>query len=418
MAVQAPILLTCAEFLVPGLFHFHLGLTQAAYPWITQVADFSGVVGVSFLIAMFNGCLYDVFRARLQRHKVPWRALVLTLTLMAAALGYSHLRIGQVDDARRLSPKLRIGVVQSNISVADANNPALSNAQLARHFRKSRQLQRRGAELIVWPETAFPFYVPRHVAGAGQSGLLQFAADTLGVPLLVGAHTVAYTVDSDNNWNESVASYNSAVLVSPNRSTREIYDKHLLLPISEYVPFSSELPWLTAWFPTPRSLPGTQRTALKLGPHRVGALICLEDLNPGFVRGLVPLQPNLLVTLGSDARFGADSVPQQHLAMAQFRSIEMRLDMVRAFYNGISAIIDANGRVQVSTRAVDPEALPGVRAFGLTGTVALLDGPRSFYARYGDVFAWLNLLLAFALLVTSGKTQARKPRASSQAGAT
>ena len=52
MAVQAPILLTCAEFLVPGLFHFHLGLTQAAYPWITQVADFSGVVGVSFLIAM------------------------------------------------------------------------------------------------------------------------------------------------------------------------------------------------------------------------------------------------------------------------------------------------------------------------------------------------------------------------------
>ena len=395
MAVQAPILLTCAEFLVPGLFHFHLGLTQAAYPWITQVADFSGVVGVSFLIAMFNGCLYDVFRAGLQRHKVPWRALVLTLTLMAAALGYSHVRIGQIDDARRLSPKLRIGVVQSNISVADANNPALSNAQLARHFRKSRQLQQRGAELIVWPETTYPFYVSRHAAEPGQSGWLQLAADTLGVPLLVGA----YTVDSNTNSNESFASYNSAVLVSPNRSTREIYDKHLLLPVSEYIPFSNDLPWLKAWFPTPRVLPGTQRTALKLGPHRIGALICLEDLNPGFVRGLVPLQPNLLVTLGSDARFGADSVPQQHLAMAQFRSIEMRLDMVRAFYNGISAIIDANGRVQVQTRAVDPEALPGVRAFGLTGTVALLDGPRSFYACSGDVFAWLNLLLAFALLV-------------------
>jgi apolipoprotein N-acyltransferase len=117
------------------------------------------------------------------------------------------------------------------------------------------------------------------------------------------------------------------------------------------------------------------------------------------VRGLAPLQPNLLVTLGSDAHFGADRAPQQHLAMAQFRSIEMRLDTVRAFYNGISAIIDANGRVQVQTRAVDPEALPGVRAFGLTGTVALLDGPRSFYARHGNVFAWLNLLLAFALMV-------------------
>lgn len=235
----------------------------------------------------------------------------------------------------------------------------------------------------------------RHAAGAGQSDLLQLTADTLGVPLLVGA----FTVDGEIDSNESFASYNSAVLVSPNRSTREIYDKHLLFPMSEYLPFSGELPWLKAWFSTPRKLPGTQRSVFKLGPHRIGALICLEDLDPGFVRGLVPLQPNLLVTLGSDARFGADSAPQQHLAMAQFRSIEMRLDTVRAFYNGISAIIDANGRVQVQTRAVDPEALPGVRAFGLTGTVALLDGPHSFYARYGSVFAWLNLLAAFGLLV-------------------
>lgn len=114
---------------------------------------------------------------------------------------------------------------------------------------------------------------------------------------------------------------------------------------------------------------------------------------------LVPLRLNLLVTLSSDAWFGAKDAPQQHLALAVFRSIEMRLDTVPATTNGISVIIDASSRVTVQTRAVDPERLAGVKAFGLTGTVALLDGPRSFYARFGDVFAWLNLLLAAGMLM-------------------
>jgi apolipoprotein N-acyltransferase len=393
-AVVVPVFLCGVEFLVPTLFDWNLGFTQAGYPWITQVADFGGVPAVSFLVAMVNGSLFDVVDAGWRRRALPWRSAACTLSLMAAAAGYAQWRIAEIDLARAAAPKLKIGVVQGNLGLADANDVALAESHLQRFLAKSRQLQARGAELILWPETAYPFPVLRGSPSEAPTVVLPRLAQQLDVPVLLGVNTMASLAGS-------ATVYNSAVLLAPDGQSVGIYDKHLLFPFGEYIPLASLFPMLKEWFPRPSYTSGIHRTPLVWGPSRIGALICMEDRFPDFVRGLAALRPNLLVALGSDARFGAAAAPQQHQALAVFRSIEMRLDLVRASFNGVSAIIDAAGRVTVQTRAVDPDALPGVKAFGLTGSVALLEGPRSFYARYGDVFAWLNVWVGLGLLLAS-----------------
>jgi len=391
MAMLAPILLTTAEFIVPRPFDWNIGVTLASHPWITQVADITGVIGLSFLIAMVNGALFDAFAAKLRRRALPWWPLACTLTIIAASLAYSQYRIADIDSRRSLAPALRIGAVQGNISLSDGSDPDLAPQRLRRYLDKSQQLVGRGAELIIWPETAYPYF---HATSPGPAETEEIARmmRELGVPLLTGMVTEgSATPGSDFDL------YNSAYLIAADGQFQGRYDKHRLFPVREYVPLGDYFPALKEWFP-PGYAAGAQRTILPLGPHRIGPLICYEDIEAGFVRDLALLRPNLLVTLSNDTWFGPDAA-RQHMALAVFRSIEMRLDFVRVSTNGVSAIIDAAGRVTVQTRAVDPETLPGVQAFGLTGTVAMLDGGDSLYARYGPVFAWLNLLATLALLL-------------------
>lgn len=393
MALQAPVLLTTAEFIVPRPFDWNIGVTLASHPWITQVADITGVIGLSFLIAMVNGALFDALAAKLRGHPLPWRSLACTLTLIAASLGYSQYRIVDIDARRSLAPTLRIGAVQGNISLDDGSDPDLANQRLRRYLDKSQQLVRRGAELIIWPETAYPYFL---TTSPGPTEAIEIARTMreLGVPLLTGMVSEgSATPDTESDF------YNSAYLIAADGRIQGRYDKHLLFPVREYIPLGDYFPALNDWF-SPRYSAGAQRTILPLGPHRIGPLICYEDIQPGFVREFAPLRPNLLVTLSNDTWFGPGAA-RQHMALAVFRSIEMRLDMVRVSTNGVSAIVDAAGRVTVQTRAVDPETLPGVQAFGMTGTVAMLDGGHSLYARFGPIFAWLNLLAALTLLVAA-----------------
>lgn len=401
MAALAPIALVCAEALIPTLFERKLGFTQAGVPGIIQVADLTGLLGLSFLIVMVNGCCYDL-AAALRRGRLPWPALTATAMVLALALLYSHQRLRSVDQQRASAPQVRVGVVQGNLGHEEAANPALAAAQFARYAGASRALKQAGAQLIVWPEAAHPYSLQRDRLTAGHENKLSALARELGVPLLAGAMTLGQPdppSPGEAQARRLADRYNSALLFDPRDANVQIYDKHLLFPVAEYLPFAHLWPRLEEWFPGRRTMAGTDQTLLTAEPLRMGPLICYDELYANFARGLVPLGPNLLVSLGSAAQFGGESAPRQYLALAVFRSIELRRDLVRASQNGISAIVDASGRVLTQTRPVDPEQEPGVEAFGMSGSVALLDGPPSFYARHGDVFAWLNVLAALLLAI-------------------
>jgi apolipoprotein N-acyltransferase len=134
--------------------------------------------------------------------------------------------------------------------------------------------------------------------------------------------------------------------------------------------------------------------------YRIGPMICLEDILPYFGRKLARLHPHLLVNLTNDAWYGETSEPWEHMALSVFRAIELRTDLVRAVNSGVSAFIDANGRVYRESYAVDPAVHPKPPDRFLD-EVALVEGGHFIYARIGDVFGYGCLLAALALWIQS-----------------
>src|SRR5262249_4966649 len=131
-----------------------------------------------------------------------------------------------------------------------------------------------------------------------------------------------------------------------------------------------------------------------------------------FGRRAAALRPHLFVNLTNDAWFGKTSEPWQHLALAVFRSIEHRVDMVRSVLTGVSAYIDATGRVYRSGPSVDPLLTSDAPPTPLLDEVALME-PTGLYGKVGDLFAYLNLAAAVVLVVIALR---RRPISAGRAG--
>jgi apolipoprotein N-acyltransferase len=152
---------------------------------------------------------------------------------------------------------------------------------------------------------------------------------------------------------------NSALLIRRDGTIAGRYDKRALVPFSEFVPFSDRFPeWAervrTKLPGEPRFSPGDRAVVLREGDLRIGALVCSEDLGPEFAAELAAAGANLLVVIGSDAWLGDGPGARQHLALASIRAVETRRQVVRTMNTGVSAHIDARGRVLASGPLVDP----------------------------------------------------------------
>jgi apolipoprotein N-acyltransferase len=164
------------------------------------------------------------------------------------------------------------------------------------------------------------------------------------------------------------------------------YDKHYLLAFGEYLPFGETFPFLYDWSPNSGHLtPGKTEDPLLLAGHRVTALVCYEDILPGFVNGAVKHgAPEMLVNLTNDAWFGDTTEPWIHLALAKMRAIEHRSYLLRATNSGVSAVIDPVGRVVAHGGTFRPEAVDGVAHWMKHGTTG--------YEIWGDAPWWVALV--------------------------
>src|ERR1700749_1885309 len=136
---------------------------------------------------------------------------------------------------------------------------------------------------------------------------------------------------------------------------------------------------------------------------RLGPVICYEDILQGFLRGVGQLQPDLLVNLTSDSWFGADSEPWEHLALAVFGSVELRVSMVRAVNSGVSAFIDPNGRLIEKTYADDPYRHPHA-GDGVVVNVPMVSGGHTPYVAVGNLFAYLCAAAVLVILFLARKS--------------
>ena len=176
--------------------------------------------------------------------------------------------------------------------------------------------------------------------------------------------------------------YNSAKLLEHDGRVIGSYHKKYLMPFGEYIPFGEYFPEIYAMIPEAgRLTKGDAAHVLPFRGYRIGPVICYEDILPRFVRELSEQEPHVLINLTDDAWFGKTTEPWQHLALAALRSVEHRLWLVRSTNTGVSAFVDANGRIVRHTALGDPEIL--------AEDVPMMTGGRTIYSYIGDILGWL-----------------------------
>jgi apolipoprotein N-acyltransferase len=355
-----------------------LGYSQYRYADLVQMVEVTGVYGISALLVFFNVVVAAVLASRGPgaRRLVP---ALLVLTLLVTVLPLAGHRRAAAIAARPAVGTLRVALVQGNIEQDHKWDPAYQGETIARYRELTAAAAAAGASLVVWPETATPFFFQE--AGPLREGVLELAARHR-IWLLFGSP--AFRQASDGRLEE----LNRAYLVSPEGREVGVYDKIQLVPFGEYVPFRRIFFFVDQVVHAVGLIaPGLVPTVFQIPAGRFGALICYEGIFPALTRQFVADGADFLVNVTNDAWYGRSSAPYQHLAQATLRAVENRVPLVRAANTGISAVVDPTGRIRWQGPLFEP----------LTHTAEIAwPGVRTFYSRYGDVFVWACVLASLA----------------------
>lgn len=355
-----------------------LGYSQADVVPIVQLASVAGVYGLSALVASVSAALASGFLTE-GRRRLLAPAVAVACVAAVAAWGSWRVRQGSLVSA---GEPLSVALVQGNILQDQKWDPSHAGRILETYLDLTRGAAERGARLVVWPESATPFYF--EYEPAGNAAIRELVRDT-GISLLFGSDQ--YDPGPPPKW------FNSAFLLDPGGAVAGVYRKMRLVPFGEYVPlrrllfFAAPLVEAVSDFS-----PGEEPVVLPVGRHRMSTAICYEVVYPDLVAASTERGSQLLSTITNDAWYGHSSAPHQHFWQAAVRAVEQGRYLVRAANTGISGIVDPYGRV-VARSGLFEQAV-------LQGTVRFLDG-RTVYGRTGDVFAWACAALALLALAAS-----------------
>jgi apolipoprotein N-acyltransferase len=369
--VLAPAVWAALEFLFPALFPWRLAHSQRKVTLLLQSGDFAGPFLLSFVIAYAAAAVVRLPRLR------PLAGPALAVV---ALLAYGAWRVPQIERAITEAPAFRIGVVQGNLLLDEKRHRDLFESNVARYRRLSAGIVPT-PDLFIWPETVVEWGIPLEApALRGRDPYPDAPA-----PLLFGA--VAY-----RDYGREMEWFNSSFLRRPDATIGGRYDKIVLMPFGEFIPFASIFPSLKELSPNTGDFragdgPGVVQIDERA---RVGALICYEDLLAGHVRRTVGLGANLLAAMTNDAWFGDSAALHEHDSLALWRAVENRRYLVRATNTGLSTVTDPLGRTVA--------ALPKHQATAAGVDVHLLEITSPFQ-RFGDVFGWLCVALVASLLI-------------------
>jgi apolipoprotein N-acyltransferase len=387
MTVLAALVMPVCEFIVPQIFPCGQWISQAWNPHVIQISELTGPYGVTALLMLVNGALYDL----IDRHRSARICGVATAAIVGGALIFGIVRMRQVDELMAHAPRLKIGLVQPNFAYSADGEFSREETlhQLSALQEQSSRLQHEGAQLIVWSEGSYPLALPREFAvdfPTESEARIRRGFDT---PLIMGANTI----DTSND-----DAYNSALLLDASGHRAGIYDKVWLLAFGEYIPGIEVFPWLKNLLPAGaggfRAGPGPGILNLHQPDGqiwRLGPVICYEDLLPEFIQRVGRVHPDVLVNLTSDSWFGARTEPWEHLALAVFSTVELRVALVRSVNSGISALIDPNGRLVAQTYANDPYRDPR-GSDGIVVAAPKMPGGHTLFVAWGNWFCYASAL--------------------------
>jgi apolipoprotein N-acyltransferase len=456
-----PLVFTTADALWPMIFKWQIGHSQSLNHALAQSAELGGVGLISLLIAASSTALYVLWTSL--RARPPRRSLAAPLVALAALVGlhsWGAWRIAQVDRVIAAAPTVSMGLVEAEIPAEMKSDPGQFRANLLRHQNMSATLEAQGAELIIWPETAYlqmryqvseddrndlqaarmsaftfrHFGIPRTATWLVPSDVplvdtpqeddrrRTTMADRVPphrgfrTPLLTGVLSTREPTDEEMRTLPPFGTgprldliWNSAVLLTGDGAVRGFADKRMLMPFSETLPLARTVFTLTGIslfrfvMVAGDFMPGSPDHPLVFEApdgerYNIGVMICYEDISGSFNRLLHRVEPDVLVNLTNDAWFGKTAEPYLHMALSTFRAIEQRTSFVRSTNSGISSYIDAVGRVRAETHPLNAETM--------LVDVPMIRATRTLYMRFGDWPVWLCALgSAIVLLIARSRRE-------------
>ena len=357
-----------------------LGQAHYRHLHLIQIADLVGVYGISFLVVIINVAFYTlVLETGSWKKRLASVPVIVAASLLAAVLLYGQYRLNNFGPLNE-SNSLRVALVQGNIDQSSKWDPEFRLSTIETYITLSKLAAEGGAQLVIWPETAMPFYYERDIELTDK---VKKFIERSNSYYIIGSPAV---VREDNDY----AHRNRAFLISPNGITNGYYDKVHLVPYGEYVPLKRFFPFIKKLVVAAGNFTaGEIGDTLPYPDGALGPLICYESVFPYLSRRQVSNGAKLLVNITNDAWFGHTGAPLQHLSILVFRCIENRRWAVRAANTGISSIIRPTGKIEKQSPIFQP--------FLIQGKVQMID-ENTFYMRYGDVFAYVCGLAAVFLI--------------------
>ena len=380
-----------------------LGYSQVDNAVLNQLAPWTGVYGISFVLVAVNALI----AGGLALDRCSAKRLFGIGGIVFAIAGTAGIFLAPPRPTTTATAVL----IQPNLDVAGENNwthPGEWESHIAEFTRLAGEqcktyiagIPQTGApkgeivcppypthpDLVAWPESPAPFFED----DARFEQAMKQVAHSAQAPLIVGSVGMSLPAE-EPSWRM----YNSALVVSTDGARVGRYDKIHLVPFGEYIPykellfFAHKLTGRVSEFTR-----GSERKVFRLNSHRYGVFICYESVFADEVRQFAQLGAEVLVNVSDDGWYGDTSAPWQHLNMARMRAIENRRWLLRDTNNGITAVIDPYGRVRQSIARHQTDALPA--GFGFRDDM-------TWYTAHGDVFAWLCAVFGLGLIGWAGR---------------
>lgn len=377
-----------------------LGHSQYQYPMLIQSANIAGVYGLSFLIVLVNSAftavLHFIVFDRKKNDSTAAAAFLRTgksaVVGIGAAAFLANAAYGYMLTFKPIKGNgIGIAVVQANIEQSKKWDPAFADAIVQTYADLTRRAAEENPSLIVWPETATPRSIIEHY---NLYRRIQQIATEAKVPILLGS--------TERPKHGSAAPLkknfmNSAFLIQSGSIKEKLqrYDKIILLPFSEYLPYKEIIPWSYLKIPETGSfIPGENLFVFRLSSVKFGVTICWENIFADFVRRFVNNGAQFIINITNEAWFGKTAAAYQFLSMSVFRAVENGVFVVRCANTGISCFIDPCGRILDRVKDKSGE---DVFVRGVSSKFVIPLNPKTFYTRYGDYFAWLCIILSVSL---------------------
>lgn len=384
-----PLAWLAVDVLFPKIFPWAIAHTQLRWTAFSVLAEFFGVCALSAVLVWFADLLVSAVESvgNLRKQK-----LIVFFVSLGAVQIFGTARVDFTNRLLADAPHFAASLVQGNLDAKQKGDVHYLVTNIARYRSLSEQAQSGGTNLLIWPESVMNLWVPESITEVRGTPADPFP--DAAVPVIYGG--LSYRPVEAGQMPKR---FNTGFAIDQHGEVRGFYEKRVLMPFGEYMPFAGIFPALKELSPqTADFTAGDHLDPIALTVNSTGAppvelkaalLICYEDLVPAISREGIVRGANLLVNLTNDAWYGDTAAPFEHHLLAMFRAIETKRYLLRVTNTGYTAVVDPLGKTVAS--------LPLFNADYLTIVISPLDY-RTLYSRLGDVpvllLAVLTLLMA------------------------